>query len=220
VIREENWDEDDPEPVMISALEHFAYCPRQCALIHLEQTFDENIFTLRGRQAHERADIPTMRHEAQGRVERALPLWSLRLGLIGRADVVEFPDGAPYPVEYKVGSRRDWVYEAIQVCAQGICLEEMFGHTVPSGAIYYIGSRARREVDFDAALRQAVEDCTHGVRRLMRDMTLPAAPNDHRCKKCSLLDACLPGVVVRPKRLSYYRSSLFADDPLLSADEL
>src|SRR5260370_9679809 len=123
--------EEELEPVMISALEHYSYCPRQCALIHIEQTFDENIYTLKGHLAHERVDQIMSRTEDDVRVERGLPLWSPRLGLVGRADVVEFHRDVPYPVDYKQGKRREWQYEAIQVCAQAICLEEMFGLPVP-----------------------------------------------------------------------------------------
>ncbi len=132
---------DDDDLVMISALEHYAYCPRQCALIHVEQTFDENIYTLRGRFAHERVDAAITREEDGVRVERALPLFSRRLRLTGRADVVEFRGATPLPVEYKLGKRRQWQYEAIQVCAQGMCLEEMLGISVPVGAIYYVSTR-------------------------------------------------------------------------------
>src|SRR3970040_818180 len=93
------------DPIMISALEHWSYCPRQCALIHLEQTFDENLYTLRGRMLHERTDEPVGEFQDGVRVERALPLWSKRLGLVGKADVVEFHGETPYPVEYKHGSK-------------------------------------------------------------------------------------------------------------------
>src|SRR5437899_10119616 len=95
----QGWDEDDL--IMISALEHYSYCPRQCALIHVEQTFDENLYTLRGRAVHERVDEPVCDFQEGVWVERALPLWSKRLGLIGKADVVEFHGITPYPVEYK-----------------------------------------------------------------------------------------------------------------------
>lgn len=203
------WQEEDSERIMISALEHYSYCARQCALIHIEQTFDENIYTLRGILAHERVDEVITRHEDGMRVERALPLWSRRLGLSGRADVVEFHGDTPYPVEYKQGKRREWQYEAIQVCAQALCLEEMLGLPVPLGAIYYCSSRSRREVVFDEFLRAAVEEATEGVRAMLRNTHLPPAVNDQRCAKCSLIESCLPGVVIRPGRLQYYRSTLF-----------
>lgn len=201
--------DDEAERVMISALEHYAYCPRQCGLIHIEQTFDENLYTLKGTLAHERADVASTRAEEGMRVERALPLWSRRLGLVGKADVVEWQGAVPYPVEYKVGRRREWVYEAIQVCAQALCLEEMLGCTVPAGAIYYVASRARREVTFDIELREAVERTAQAVRDMLLASILPPAVDDQRCPKCSLLESCLPSVVVRPRRLQWYRSQLF-----------
>lgn len=204
------WLADDTEPIMISALEHYSYCPRQCALIHLEQTFDENIYTMRGHRAHERADAATTRAERGVRVERALPVWSRRLGITGRADVVEFQGATPYPVEYKVGTYREWSHEAVQVCAQALCLEEMLGREVPAGAIYYVASRLRREVTFDAALRAEVEDLIGRARRMLEGTALPPAPNDARCPKCSLVESCLPAVVVQPGRLRAYRARLFA----------
>lgn len=210
------WEVDEGEHVPISALEHYAYCPRQCALIHIEQTFDENLYTLRGHLAHERADLPMTRAEGDARVERGLPLWSRRLGLVGKADVVEFRGETPYPVEYKAGRRREWRYEAIQVCAQGMCLEEMLGTTVPVGAIYYVGSHARREVEFGLDLRDAVEQLTLEVRTMLRQGRLPVAPNDQRCTKCSLLDSCLPSVVAPSSRLKALARQLFT--PQLTED--
>ncbi len=201
--------EDEQERIMISALEHHSYCPRQCALIHIEQTFDENIYTMRGHLAHERVDSEMTRRERGMRVERALPLWSVRLGLTGRADVVEFHGDTPYPVEYKVGKQREWEHEAIQLCAQALCLEEMFGVPVPAGAVYYCTSRTRREIVIDAALRERVEAMTLATRDLLRAEQLPAAPNDQRCVRCSLLDSCLPAVVVRPGRLKTAKQALF-----------
>ncbi|GCE06142.1 CRISPR-associated protein Cas4 [Dictyobacter aurantiacus] len=200
---------EDLEPVMISALEHYSYCPRQCALIHLEQIFDENIYTLRGNIAHERVDQATSRNEDDIQVERGLPLWSHRLGLTGRADVVEFPGNVPYPVEYKQGKRRDWEYEAIQLCAQALCLEEMLGIAVPQGAIYYCSSRVRREITFDTPLREMVTKMTGAVRILLKSSYMPSAVNDQRCNKCSLIESCLPNVVVQSDRWKFYRSHLF-----------
>jgi CRISPR-associated exonuclease Cas4 len=186
--------DDDGEQVMISALEHYSYCPRQCALIHIEQTFDENIYTLKGHITHERVDQTITRNEENMRIERALPLWSRRLGLVGRADVVEFRGNVPYPVEYKLGKRREWQYEAIQVCAQALCLEEMLGLAVPQGAIYYCSSRVRREISFDTRLRETVGEVTQAVRTILKNSFVPPAVNDQRCKQCSLIESCLPNV--------------------------
>ena len=209
---------EDIEPVMISALEHYSYCPRQCALIHLEQTFDENIYTLKGHMAHERVDQAIARNEDNIRVERGLPLWSKQLGLIGKADVVEFHDTVPYPVEYKLGKQRKWQYEAIQVCAQALCLEEMTGYTVPRGAIYYCSSRVRREIDFDISLREKVVEIAQSVRAMLTKMILPPVVNDQRCEKCSLIESCLPTVIAKPGRWQSYSAALFTTEEEVAPD--
>lgn len=209
---------DENARVLISALEHYAYCARQCAFIHVDQVFEENLYTLKGRLAHERVDAPATRSEDGKRMERGLPLWSRRLGLTGKADVVEYHGATPYPVEYKIGRKREWPYEALQVCAQGMCLEEMLGLPVPGGAIYYIGSRLRREVEFTTTLRAAVEEITEAVRDMLRQERLPTAPNDQRCEKCSLIASCLPGVVVSPRRVNALFAELWVPMPVSAAD--
>ena len=197
---------EDDWPVLISALEHYSYCPRQCALIHAERIFDENVFTLRGRHAHERADEAHTTLENGVRMERALPLWSNRLGLQGRGDVVEFhPDGEVVPVEYKNGPRRERCHDDIQLCAQALCLEEMLGISVKTGAVYSLQTRRRREVVIEDALREETEAMIAQVRAVQQSWgPLPPALNDKRCPQCSLLDACVPATVVagRHARLS------------------
>ena len=189
------WSEEDI--VLISALEHYSYCPRQCALIHVERVFEENVFTLRGRHAHERADAPNTTWENGVRIERALPLWSDELGLNGRADVVEFHSDSIVPVEYKQGPRRERKHDDLQLCAQALCLEEMLGTRVERGAIYSLQTRRRRAVIFDEALRADTRSAIAAVRSLQQCAgPLPAALNDKRCPKCSLLDACVPATVV------------------------
>jgi CRISPR-associated exonuclease Cas4 len=212
-------DEDEPGVVLISALEHWSYCPRQCGLIHLESVWDENLYTLRGRLAHERAHAEGAAVEDGVRVVRGMPLWSERLGLYGKADVVEFHDigqqrarsneGTPYPVEYKVGERRDWAHEAIQLCAQSLCLEEMLGVAVPAGAVYYHGSRRRREVVFDDGLRSRTKAAVTAVRAMLVSLRLPPAVNDARCPNCSLVESCLPAVVAGRHRLGAVRAMLY-----------
>jgi CRISPR-associated exonuclease Cas4 len=179
--------------VLISALQHYAYCPRQCALIHVEQTFEENLFTLRGQRVHERVNVPEYELIEGVRVERALPLWCHRLGLTGIADVVEFTvEGVPYPVEYKSGSRKPRDADDLQLCAQAVCLEEMFDRPVPAGAIFHHASKRRREVEFDAALRSQVEQTTHKLRLLLAVGTVPPPVADARCPDCSLIETCMP----------------------------
>lgn len=200
--------------VPISALQHYSYCPRQCALIHQEQSFDDNEFTLRGHRAHRRVNSGEVSVEKGVRVVRALPLFSERLGLVGKADVVEFlPDGTPYPVEYKQGKRHRREHDDIQLAAQAICLEEMTGKAVPEGAIYHHKSKRRRVVVIDARLRQAVADTTDAVRRLLCDKTLPPPVEDASCcRACSLADICQPELVEASQRIAQFRRSLFSAD--------
>jgi CRISPR-associated exonuclease Cas4 len=199
----------DDDLVLLSALEHWSYCPRQCALIHVDQTFEENLFTLKGRMIHEKADVPQVEEQEGVRVERAMPLWSDRLGLIGKADVVEFYGAVPYPVEYKHGPRRRWGHDDLQLCGQAVCLEEMTGQLVPEGAVYHHQSRRRRVVLFDEALRRRLEEAVEAVRLLLRQARLPPPVHDARCEHCSLREACLPAVIGEPDRLANQRRSLF-----------
>jgi CRISPR-associated exonuclease Cas4 len=179
--------------LMISALQHYAYCPRQCALIHIEKVWDENLFTLRGKRVHEVVDTPGDELIEDIRVERSLPIWSHKLGITGFADVVEFSDNnVPYPVEYKSGSRKGRLADSIQLCAQALCLEEMMNCVVPVGAIFHHGSRRRREVRFDENLRSLTIQTIAGTRSLFAAAKLPHPVADKRCKDCSLIDACLP----------------------------
>jgi CRISPR-associated exonuclease Cas4 len=183
----------EPDPIPISALQHWSYCPRQCALIHVEQAFVENVHTLRGRAVHREVDRPRIETLPGRRVERAMPLWCDALGLVGKADVVEFlPDGTPYPVEYKHGRKRRQIHDELQLGAQALCLEEMTGRPVPRGALYHHGSRRRREVEIDATLRAAVIDATAAVRAMLQAPALPAPVNDARCRQCSLRSLCRP----------------------------
>lgn len=194
----------DPEdPIPIAALQHWAYCPRQCALIHLEQAFDDNLDTLRGQAVHAQVDRPGFEVRKGLRVERALPVWSDRMGLIGKADVVEFePDGTAYPVEYKKGDRHKSpaiaACDDLQLAAQALCLEEMTYKTVQEGAIFYAASKRRRVVIVDAALRTAVADAAASVRAMLLRGTMPApTPDAKRCPPCSLRERCQPEALRR-----------------------
>ena len=184
------WDEAQLIPV--SALQHYVYCPRQCALIHVERVWEENLYTLRGRRAHERVNVPQGMVREGMQVEYAMPIWSERLGLIGQADVIEFPDGVPYPVEHKVGPRRARHADEIQLCAQALCLEEMLGMEVRKGALFYRASRRRREVIFTEELRAEVSRVVAEVRALLSQPYLPPPVADARCRDCSLAEICMP----------------------------
>lgn len=208
---------DGAAAIALSALQHWAYCPRQCGLIHVEQAFEENVHTLRGQAVHQRVDTPGLELRPGLRVERSLPLWSDALGLIGKADVVEFAaDGTPYPVEYKHGSRNKKASIAacddVQLAAQAMCLEEMTGRAVPEGAIYYARSRRRRVVAIDDLLRANVRAAIEGVRGLLAANGLPPPVNDERCKACSLINLCQPEALGPIQRWREARDQLFDPD--------
>ena len=205
----EEWDFPDEEVVLVSALEHYSYCPRQCALIYREQTFDENLYTLRGHAVHERVDDESSTAEKGIRVERALPIWSSRLGLVGKADVVEFYGETAYPVEYKYGPHSGGRHADLQLCGQAMCLEEMLRRPVPKGAVYQTSARRRREVSFTPQLREKVLATVAAVRRLLREGTGPPSVADARCRRCSLRDSCLPEAVAALGRTRSLYSRLF-----------
>jgi CRISPR-associated exonuclease Cas4 len=201
-------------PIMLSALQHYSYCPRQCALIHQEQTFTDNVFTVRGHLAHQRVDSGESGLEYGVRVERSLPLFSEKYGLTGRADVVEFlEDGTPFPVEYKQGRRQKKIHDEVQLVGQALCLEEMTGLAVPKGAIFHHKSRRRREVVIDEPLRAFVLELIGKVRALLESGVMPPPVDDERlCDACSLRESCQPELVGQRQRVRQLRKTLFNVD--------
>jgi CRISPR-associated exonuclease Cas4 len=183
--------------IMISALQHLAFCERQCALIHIEQIWDENRATAEGRIMHER--VHEQDHESRGsvRIEYGIPLRSLKLGLVGKADAVEFhrlskDTWQPFPVEYKRGKPKPDHYDLIQLCAQAICLEEMLSVLVPGGAIFYGRTRRRLDVAFDEVLRKETEEAAKRAHELIASGITPPPVYEKRCERCSLIGECLP----------------------------
>ena len=193
--------------VAISAIEHFVYCRRQCALIHGDGVWSDNAHTVRGSRAHRRVDSGQHRRERGRLVLRAIPLWSESLGLSGRADAVEMEPGGVRPVEYKSGTRHGTTAD-LQLCAQALCLEEMLEVEIPDGDIWYGGPRRRMRVEFTAALRTEVVDIIDEIRHQVLSGVLPAAPNDQRCAGCQLLQHCLPGPTSAPRRVVRYVNSV------------
>lgn len=188
--------------VPISALQHYLYCPRQCALIHVEQLWAESRHTAEGRLLHERADQPRAERRRGVRTVTAMPLASARLGLSGIADVVEFHSSSegeiPYPVEYKRGRPKTHRADEVQLCAQALCLESMLGTAVAEGALYYGQTRRRVAVAFDAGLRQLTCDTITATRALLAAGSTPRATYvPRRCDACSLIDLCQPRVAQR-----------------------
>jgi CRISPR-associated exonuclease Cas4 len=187
--------EDDFIP--ISALQHHLYCPRQCALIHVEQLWAESRHTAEGRLMHERADVPRSERRRGVRTVSGMPLSSSVLGITGVADVVEFHACSggekAYPVEYKRGRPKAHRADEVQLCAQALCLEEMLGQQIARGALFYGQTRRRVEVQLDDALRQTTLCTIDAVRNLVAAGVTPAAVYSARlCDSCSLLDLCTP----------------------------
>lgn len=191
----------------ISALEHFDYCPRQCSLIHVEQTFDDNVFTVRGSLNHEHTDTGHTTTVDGVRQMRSVPLWSFQHGLIGKADVVEFHPQGPIPVEHKSG--RLGRPAAMQLCAQAICLEEMLDQEISEGMLYSHATKRRQPVPLDAELRDRTLTAAAKVRQMIANQELPAPVNDARCPTCSLVNACLPTIVAKPARIRGYQGALY-----------
>jgi CRISPR-associated exonuclease Cas4 len=199
--------EDDLLP--ISALQHLEFCPRRCALIHIEGAWTENVQTAEGRALHEKVhECPS--ETIQGvRVARGLRLCSRELGLFGIADVVEFQPTESrdertvtlpgseqrwtvFPVEYKRGRRKSEISYLVQLCAQALCLEEMLGGLVPAGALYHGQSRRRQVVELDATLRTRTWNRAHELHRLIESGTTPEPVHGPKCKFCSLAGKCMP----------------------------
>lgn len=177
----------------LSALQHWLFCPRQCALIHVERVWAENRFTAEGRVLHERADDG--RPESRGglRILRSVQLGSEKHGLHGVADVVEMRDGRPFPVEYKRGRPKAHRADEVQLCAQGLCLEEMTGEAVPEGALFYGKNRRRKAVPLDDDLRALTLRVAGEARAAIAAGEVPAPVHEKkRCGACSLAELCRP----------------------------
>jgi CRISPR-associated exonuclease Cas4 len=206
----------EPDPINVSALNQYAYCPRRCGLIYLEGQFYDNIHTQRGNEEHERVDQAAHTIMREGaRVEYALPIWSERLGLIGKCDVVEFwPDGVVYPVEYKHGPRRAWLNDDVQLAAQALCLEEMLGTSIERGAIFHAGSKRRRVIEVTVPLRKEVAMVVTAIRAMLANDRLPEPTTEtRRCEECSMKDACQPEAA-RASQSSGPWQGLFEPGPL------
>lgn len=202
--------------IPLSALQHYLYCPRQCALIHLEQVWEENLHTAEGRILHEKADSGKTEVRGNLKTVTGLPLRSLTLGITGKADVVEFHRQGevwlPFPVEYKRGRPKAHDADKIQLCAQALCLEEMLGLPVPEGALFYGKTRRRLTVPLDSVLRTATTEAAKAVHALMRDGLTPPPVADNRCAACSLAEQCLPRPLARRGGALRYLQSLQGEE--------
>jgi CRISPR-associated exonuclease Cas4 len=182
----------------ISALQHFLFCPRQCALIHIERIWAEDGATAEGRVVHERVDSGRPDRRAGVRTVRGLVLRSLTHSLAGRADVVEFEGDVPYPVEYKRGRPKSHRADEVQLCAQALCLEEMFDQPVPEGALFYAETKKRSRVAIDAELRALTIDIASRTAAMIAIGETPLPVTKSGCRRCSLANACQPERLEKP----------------------
>lgn len=188
---------EDDQLIMISVLQHFVFCPRQCALIHIEQVWTESRLTAEGRIMHEKVHEEGNESRSTVRITRSLPLRSARLGLVGVADVVEFHRVGnniwqPFPVEYKRGKPKPDHSDMIQLCAQAMCLEEMLSTSIPAGALFYGRTRRRFGVSFDENLRRETEEVAGASHQLIASGITPPPEHSKKCKSCSLVGECMP----------------------------
>lgn len=215
----------DEEIIPISALTHYAYCPRRCALVHIEQIWTENRFTAEGRIMHEHVHEEGDESRGDVRIERGASLRSLRLGLIGKADVIEYHrqnDGTwqAFPVEYKRGKPKPDDSDKVQLCAQAICLEEMLGWRIPAGALFYGKTRRRLDVEFDEALRQETRDATRLTHALIASKKTPGPVYEKRCESCSLLAECLPRTVQKKRSVESYLKRMLDETRIIGKKEV
>jgi CRISPR-associated exonuclease Cas4 len=220
------FDEDDLLP--LSGLQHLLFCERQWALIHIEQQWEENRLTQEGRVLHDRVHEAGTEARADLVVARSLRVRSLRLGLAGETDAVEFRrvagesasgvrlEGraglwAPFPVEYKRGKPKGDAWDEVQLCAQALCLEETFRVVIEAGALFYGTTRRRTPVSFDAPLRERTEALAKRMHELYDVGATPQAVYEKKCEKCSLMERCMPKMSTRRRDVAGYLATALED---------
>ncbi len=205
--------EEVQQCINISALQHYAYCPRQFALIHIEQVWADNFFTAHGNLLHERVDSAEAEQRGDVRSERSVAVKSEKLQLTGKLDLLEIegnPASRYFPVEYKRGKSKPQDWDKIQLCAQALCLEEMRGIPIDEGALWYWQTRKREPVILDESLRRVTLSVIEGARALLLEGKTPAPIADKkRCRACSLADLCEPETF-RNDHSKQYTSELFS----------
>lgn len=204
------YEESDLMPV--SALQHFVFCPRQCALIHIEGAWEENVLTVQGKNLHRRAHTPGVESRPGLRKIFDMPIRSMKHGLIGKTDLVLKTDEDGYmPMEYKHGRPKIKEMDTVQLCAQAICLEEMTGTKVEKGYIYYFGTQRRMEVAFGETLRKQTFDAVEGLRKLLDGRITPPPVYSKKCESCSLEEECLPDLLQKPQKIGAYIAKMMDD---------
>jgi len=199
---------------MISALQHFIFCKRQCALIHIEQQWRENVYTIQGDLLHRKAHSADMEKRRGKKKEFGMPIRSLSLGLTGRTDAVEYgEDGGIVVVEYKRGRPKGDNIDEVQLCAQALCLEEMTGTTINTGALFYGKQKRRKNVEFSEELRSFTKSTVIQLRNFLEEGTTPPPVfSKTKCPRCSLLGICLPKKMTGKRSVNSYYNRMIEED--------
>jgi CRISPR-associated exonuclease Cas4 len=193
------------EPITIASLNHYGYCPHRCWRMFCAGEFEDNQYTIEGTSLHERVHTLSENNRDETYQVRAIWLKSERYQLIGKSDLIELESGEIYPVEYKRGNKGEWDNDALQVCAQALCLEEMTGKVINTGYVYYAQTHQRQEVKIDQQLRNETIKAISCVKKLLNTGKMPQPEYNKRCKGCSLYSACLPEA---SKKISRYQEVL------------
>ncbi len=195
------WEKEYSIP--ISALQHYSYCPRQFALIHIEEIYEENIFTIEGNIVHEKVD-DSNNYRSNKKCENSVPVWSDKLGIYGVVDILEYEGDKLYPVEYKRGKKKKRLANQVQVCAQVLCLEEMKEVDIDCAYIYYESSRRRKEIEIKSKIRTQTQTVIRKVKEMLEKRITPEPEYTSKCDNCSLNELCLPKAKIKEEK---YRKS-------------
>ncbi len=199
--------------IMISALQHYIFCPRQCGLIHVDDAWQENVFTVRGNILHEKVDTDTYETRGDTKTVRGLRIHSYKFGITGRCDVVEFKETEKgkvvLPVEFKAGEPKDDNSDKVQLCAQVLCLEEMLNIEIPKAAFFYGKIRRRNIVEINEELRKQTKEVIIKVHVIVNSKKVPGAEYSTKCRNCSLINICQPKAL-NSKKLNNYITNLYS----------
>lgn len=198
--------------IMISALQHYIFCPRQCGLIHVDDVWNENLFTIRGEILHEKVDTDSYETRGDVKTVRGLRIHSYKYGIVGRCDVVEFKDTSKgkeiLPVEFKAGEPKEDISDKVQLCAQVLCLEEMLNVEISKAAFFYGKIRRRNIIEITTELREQTQEVISKVRELVDNKKVPIIEYSSKCRNCSLISICQPKAMNK-KKLNRYIQDLF-----------
>jgi CRISPR-associated protein Cas4 len=200
--------------ILISALQHYIFCPRQCALIYIDDVWQENLFTVRGDILHEKVDTDSYETRGDVKMVRGLRIHSYKYGIVGRCDIVEFKQTSKgkeiLPVEFKAGQPKEDISDKVQLCAQVFCLEEMLNTQINKAAFFYGKIRRRNVIDIDLQLRTQTEEVINNVRRLISEKRIPIIGYSAKCRNCSLISVCQPKAMNKRKLQNYIKELYLA----------